>query len=424
MRMTSLFETELKTVPITKVMVREAYRKVLANKGSAGVDKESLEDYQKDLLKNLYKLWNRLASGSYFPKPVREVTIPKSNGGERVLGIPTVEDRIAQQVIKNYLEPRLEKVFHENSYGYRPSKSAHDAVDEVRNNVKQYWWVIDIDIKNFFDEVNHELLLKALDRHVEEKWVKMYIKRWLVCPSQSTDGTLTPKNGSGTPQGGVISPLLANLFLHYVIDKWLPKQSKYMKFVRYADDIIVHCYLEWEAKRLLKAIRRRLGDCHLRLNEEKTKLVYCQTCRRKRVRGYPKKFDFLGFTFKPRTSTYQKGGKYVLFLGYDCAMSQKSKTRILKGWFKMNLNRRSSLTLQDIAKMVEPQMRGIIRYYGRYRRWELQNVMWYFQRRLVKWALNRYKRFKGSFDRAYKWLKKIKLQYPTMFYHWTIFPSI
>jgi group II intron reverse transcriptase/maturase len=422
--MTTLFETELKTVPITKEMVWGAYRKVLANKGSEGVDKESLENYQKNLSKNLYKLWNRLSSGSYFPQPVREVMIPKSNGKQRKLGIPTVTDRIAQQVIKTYLEPRLEKVFHENSYGYRPSKSAHDAVDEVRKNVKQYWWVIDIDIKNFFDEVNHELLMKALDCHVEEKWVKMYIKRWLESPSQSADGTLTPKNGSGTPQGGVISPLLANLFLHYVIDKWLPQQSKYMKFVRYADDIIVHCYLEWEAKRLLKLIRGRLKACHLRLNEEKTKLVYCQTWRRKREKGYPMKFDFLGFTFKPRTSTYQKDEKYVLFLGYDCAMSQKSKTRILQGWFKMNLNRRSSLTLQDIATMVEPQMRGIINYYGRYRRWELQNVMWYFQRRLVKWALNRYKRFKGSFDKAYKWLKKMKLQYPNMFYHWTIFPSI
>ena len=226
--MTTLFETELKTVPITKQMVREAYRKVLANKGSAGIDKESLEEYQKDLLKNLYKVWNRLSSGSYFPQPVKEVKIPKANGNQRTLGIPTVSDRIAQQVIKTYLEPRLEKVFDEHSYGYRPSKSAHDAVDTVRKNVKQYRWVIDIDIKNFFDEVNHELLMKAVDCHVEEKWVKMYIRRWLECSSQAADGTLTPKNGSGTPQGGVISPLLANLFLHYVLDKWLPKQSCYI----------------------------------------------------------------------------------------------------------------------------------------------------------------------------------------------------
>jgi group II intron reverse transcriptase/maturase len=422
--MITLFETKLKTVPITKQMVKEAYRKVLANKGSEGIDEVSLEDYQKDLLGNLYKLWNRLSSGSYFPKPVREVMIPKADGSKRKLGIPTINDRIAQQVIKTYLEPRLEKVFHEHSYGYRPSRSAHDAVDAVRKNVKQYWWVIDIDIKSFFDEVSHELLLKALDCHVEEKWIKLYIKRWLEVPSQQQDGTLIPKDGKGTPQGGVISPLLSNLFLHYVLDKWLTKQYRYMTFVRYADDVIIHCYTEHEAKKILEAVRQRLGECHLRLNEEKTKLVYCQTSRRADVKCYTRKFDFLGFTFKPQTSTYQREGKYVLFLGYDCMMSQKSKTRILEGWKQMKLNRQSSLTIQEIATMVEPQMRGIIRYYGKFNRWKLQRVMWYFQRHLVKWALNRYKRFKRSHDRAYQWLKQIKQQYPNMFYHWIIFPSI
>ena len=216
--MTTLFETELKSIPITKEMVREAYRKVRANKGSAGVDKESLEEYQAKLLKNLYKVWNRLASGSYFPEPVRDVEIPKANGKYRKLGIPTVTDRIAQQVIKTYLEPRMEKEFDKNSYGYRPNKSAHDAIDAVRINVRQNGWVLDMDIKGFFDEVDHKLLNKALDRHVEEKWVKMYIKRWLEVPSQKDDGTLTLKSGKAMPQGGVISPLLSNLFLHYAFD--------------------------------------------------------------------------------------------------------------------------------------------------------------------------------------------------------------
>jgi RNA-directed DNA polymerase len=422
--MINLFETKLKTVPITKQMVKEAYRMVSANKGSAGIDKESLEMYQADLLNNLYLLWNRLSSGSYFPKPVREVMIPKANGSKRTLGIPTVSDRIAQQVIKTYLEPRLESEFHKNSFGYRPSKSAHHAVDEVRRNVNQYAWVIDMDIKSFFDDVNHELLMKSLDRHVEEKWVKMYIKRWLESPSQKQDGTLTQKEGKGTPQGGVISPLLSNLFLHYVFDKWFTKHYSQLVFVRYADDIIVHCNNEIEAKEVLEAIHKRLQECQLRLNEEKTKLVHCQNYRREKATGYSKKFDFLGFTFKPQTSTYKRDGRYILFLGYDCAMSQKSKTRILEGWRSMNLNRQSSLTIQEIATMINPQMVGIIRYYGKYKRWKLQSVMWYFQRRLVKWALNKYKRFKGSFDRAYKWLKEIKLQYPNMFYHWTIFKSI
>jgi len=209
-----MFETTSKTVPVTKEMVREAYRKVKRNKGSAGVDKESLEDFEADLSNNLYVLWNRMSSGSYFPKPVRSVSIPKANGKKRVLGIPTVSDRIAQQVVKNYLEPRLEAEFAKESYGYRPLKSAHQAVEAVQENVRQYAWVIDMDIKSFFDEVNHDLLMKALDRHVTEKWVKLYIKRWLESPAQQSDGTLIQKEGKGTPQGGVISPLLANLFLH------------------------------------------------------------------------------------------------------------------------------------------------------------------------------------------------------------------
>lgn len=288
-----MFETKSTTVPITKEMVKEAYRKVRSNQGSAGVDKESLEDFQADLLNNLYKLWNRLSSGSYFPQPVREVSIPKANGSQRILGIPTVSDRIAQQVIKDYLEPRLEAIFSKNSYGYRPLKSAHDAVEEVRKNVRQYAWVIDMDIKSFFDEVSHELLLKGLDCHVEEKWVKMYITRWLTAPSQSKDGDIKSKEGQGTPQGGVVSPLLANVYLHYVLDKRLAKHYPQTAFVRYADDVIVHCKSEAEANQLLVAIGQRLRDCKLRLNEEKTKIVYCQNYRNKAENQYGKKIEVL-----------------------------------------------------------------------------------------------------------------------------------
>lgn len=419
--MIEMFETKSVTVPITKQMVKEAYRKVKSNQGSAGVDKESLEEFQTDLLNNLYKLWNRLSSGSYFPKPVREVSIPKANGSKRILGIPTVSDRIAQQVIKAYLEPRLEAEFHNNSYGYRPLKSAHQAVESVRANVREYAWVIDMDIKSFFDEVDHELLLKALDCHVEEKWVKMYIKRWLEVSSQTQDGALISKEGKGTPQGGVISPLLSNLYLHYVLDKWLEKQYPQIAFVRYADDVIVHCNNEYEAKQVLKAIRARLQQCKLRLNEEKTKLVYCQNYRRKEKKDYKKKFDFLGFTFKPQSTASKRGG---MFLGYDCAISQTAQTRIVTGWKKQNFHRQSLQTIQEIATEINPQMIGIIRYYGKYKMWELQKLIRRFHFRLVKWVLNKYKRFKGSYSKAYKWLKEIKVSYPTMFYHWTIFKSI
>lgn len=419
--MIRMFETKSKTVPITKQMVKEAYRKVKANQGSAGVDKESLEEFQADLLANLYKLWNRLSSGSYFPKPVREVSIPKANGSKRKLGIPTVSDRIAQQVIKAYLEPRLEAKFDDNSYGYRPLKSAHQAVKAVSENIRNYAWVIDMDIKSFFDEVDHELLLKALDCHVEEKWVKMYITRWLEVPSQTQDGTLIAKQGRGTPQGGVISPLLSNLYLHYVLDKWLRKHYPQLAFVRYADDVIVHCRNEQEAKDVLEAIRKRLEECKLRLNEQKTKLVYCKDYRRRQKNDYKKKFDFLGFTFKPQSIPSQHGG---MFLIYCCSISQTAQTRIVTGWKKLNFHRQSSLTIQDIATKVNPQIRGIIRYYGEFKKWALQNLIRRFHLRLVKWVLKKYKRMKGSYDKAYNWINAIKASYPTMFYHWTIFQSL
>ena len=418
--MIELFETKSTTVPITKQMVKKAYVKVKSNQGSAGVDKESLESFQADLLKNLYKLWNRLSSGSYFPKPVREVTIPKANGSKRTLGIPTVSDRIAQEVIKAYIEPRLEATFHKNSYGYRPLKSAHQAVEAVREHVRQYAWVLDIDIKNFFDEVSHELLLNALDCHVEEKWVKMYINRWLECSSHRQDGTLQPRAGKGTPQGGVISPLLSNLYLHYVLDKWLSQQYPQLSFVRYADDIVIHCNNEIEANQLLDAIRKRLEECKLRLNEEKTKIVYCQDYRNEK-KNYKKKFDFLGFTFQPYSRGNKAGREYWW---YDCAISQSAQSRIVTGWKKLNLHRQSSLTIQEIATMINLQMRGIISYYGKYKKWTLQKLIWQFHFRLAKWVLNKYKGLNGNYSKAYQWIKSIKLSYPTMFYHWTLFKSV
>jgi group II intron reverse transcriptase/maturase len=416
-----MFETTSKPVPVTKEMVKKAYRKVKSNQGSAGVDKESLETFQADLLNNLYVLWNRMSSGSYFPKPVRSVSIPKANGKKRVLGIPTVSDRIAQQVVKDYLEPRLEAQFSSSSYGYRPLKSAHDALTAVQENVRTYAWVIDMDIKSFFDEVDHELLMKAVERHVPEQWVKMYIRRWLESPAQAADGTQTQKNGQGTPQGGVISPLLANLFLHYVLDKWLTKQYPGVAFVRYADDVVVHCHTEQEAKQILSAIRTRLAECKLRLSEEKTKMVYCKDYRRKQKNDYGKKFDFLGFTFKPKTLASKKGG---LFLAYDCAISQKAQTRIIGGWKQLKWHRQSQLTIQEIANQVNQQMQGIIRYYGKFKLWTLERLMLRFESLLVKWVLKKYKKFHGSNSKAQEWIKRLKRDYPTMFYYWTVIKHV
>jgi len=407
---------ETKSLPITKQMVRAAYKKVKSNQGGAGIDKVSLVEYEADLLNNLYKLWNRLTSGSYFPPSVREVLIPKSNGKKRKLGIPTVADRIAQEVIKSYLEPRMEMVFHKNSYGYRPGKNAHQAVEVVRENVRNYAWVIDMDIKSFFDEVDHKLLMKALDRHVEEKWVKMYIKRWLEAPSQGADGQLYTREGKGTPQGGVISPLLANLYLHYTLDKWLEKYYKGVPFVRYADDVIVHCTSEVGAINVLSAIKERLQECGLRLNEDKTKIVYCQDYRRVK-KQYCKKFDFLGFRFQPRPS---KSKRFGMFLGYDCAISPIARKRIATRWKQLKFTRWTSSTIQQIADLVNPILRGVIRYYGRFKRWELEKVFRVFHFRLAKWVLNKYKRFGKSYSKAYRWLHKIRDSFPNLFYHWSI----
>jgi RNA-directed DNA polymerase len=419
--MIQLFETKSTTVPITKQMVRDAYRKVKSNHGAAGVDQENLEDFESNLLNNLYKLWNRLGSGSYFPQPVREVMIPKSKGGSRKLGIPTVSDRIAQQVIKAHIEPRLETIFHNNSYGYRPDKSAHHAIEAVQTNVRQYAWVIDMDIKNFFDEVDHELLMKALEVHVEEKWVKMYIRRWLETSIQTQDGTLITKEGKGTPQGGVISPLLSNLYLHYVLDKWLEKHYPQITFVRYADDVLIHCRFEGEAKLILRAIQQRLHECKLQLNEDKTKIVYCQNYKRKVRRDYGKKFDFLGFTFKPQTAVSKEGG---LYLCYACSISQAAQTRIIEGWKKSKFHKHPTLTLQEIATRINPQITGIIRYYGKYRKWTLRKLFRRFHYRLASWVLRKYKRFKGSHRKAYKWIAEIQRSYPGMFYHWTFYNKI
>ena len=418
--MNELFETKSKPIPITKEMVREAYRKVRSNKGSAGIDGEDLKKFNENLSGNLYKLWNRLASGSYFPKPVKEVIIPKANGGERKLGIPTVSDRIAQEVIKAWLEPRLEKEFLANSYGYRPHKSAHQAIATVRENVRKYAWVIDMDIKSFFVEVNHELLMKAVEKHVPEKWVKMYLRRWLEAPVQIKGGLLEYKNGNGTPQGGVISPLLANLFLHYVLDKWIEKEHRGVTFVRYADDIVVHCTSEAQSHYILKAIKARLTACKLRLSEEKTKITYCQDYRRVKRKDYPKSFDFLGYSFKPMPKKSNRSG---LFLGFDCEISMKSRKRIIGKWKAMDFHRQTSQDIQAIATALNPQIRGTINYYGKYNMISVERLFRHLDYRLAKWVKNKYKSVRNSYLKANNWLRDVKSSFPNLFYHWQLFPQ-
>ncbi len=406
---------ETKSLPVTKEMVWEAYKKVKANKGGAGVDGMSLEQFELKRNENLYKIWNRMSSGSYFPPPVKEVEIPKKDGKMRKLGIPTVGDRIAQMVVKDYVEERFEKEFHPNSYGYRPLKNAHQALAEVRRNVKEYDWVIDLDIKGFFDNIDHELLMLSVERHVEEKWINMYIRRWLEMPVQTKTGELIGKQGKGTPQGGVISPLLANLFLHYVMDKWLTKKHPQIRFVRYADDAIIHCRTQEEAEMVLKSINARVSACKLELHELKTKIVYCKDYRRNSTFGNIQ-FDFLGFSFQPRTNKSKRDGK--LFLGFDLAISKQSRNKIVEELRDSKFNRWTTAKIEDIADMLNPKITGWINYYGKYRRWALSGVFRRLQSRLAAWILNKYKRLKKSLNKAYELLTKIRTSNVTLFEHW------
>ena len=400
---------------ISKRIVWEAYKRVKANKGAAGVDEISITEFEKDMKNNLYKLWNRMSSGSYFPPPVRSVEIPKSSGGQRVLGIPTVADRIAQTVVKMYLEPKLEPHFHRDSYGYRPGKSAVQAVGVARERCWRYDWVLDMDIQGCFDNLDHELLMRAVRKHTDCRWMLLYIERWLKAPAQQSDGALVQRE-KGTPQGGVISPLLANLFLHYAFDEWMRRNSPYVPFERYADDAIVHCKSEKQARWLKEAIGKRLAECKLELHPEKTKIVYCKDVDRRG--NYPReKFDFLGYTFRPRRSK-NRWGKY--FVNFTPAVSDKAARemrRAMRGW---RLHLRSDKTLEDLSRMFNPILRGWINYYGRYYRSALYPTLRVLDRTLVRWATRKYKRLRGHPRRATHWLGRIARREPYLFAHWEI----
>ena len=406
---------ETKSVPISKQQIWLAYKKVKANQGSAGVDQISMEEFDANRSKHLYKLWNRLASGSYFPPPVKEVEIPKKDGKVRKLGIPTIGDRVAQMVVKEYLEARFEKIFSPNSYGYRPEKSAHQALEKVRQNCRKTDWVIDLDIKGFFDNIDHERLMLAVQKHVPEKWCLLYIQRWLTMPVQTKSGELIQKQGKGTPQGGVISPLLANLFLHYAMDKWLEQNHPKVEYVRYADDAILHCRTKTEAEQTLAALDERMKACGLELHPEKTKQVYCRDYRRQDTYETVK-FDFLGYSFQPRSTKSKQTGK--LFLGFDCAISISSKKRIADKLEDLKIDRLNFKSIVGVALYLEPFIRGWINYYGKYRITELKPVFLLLRQRLVWWARKRYKRYKTNMVKAYRWLDRVQKQFPNLFYQW------
>lgn len=406
--------TKAKPFTIEKNQVMQAYRLVKANRGAAGVDHESIEDFEKDLKNNLYKIWNRLSSGSYIPPPVKAVSIPKKAGGTRVLGIPTVSDRIAQMVVKLEFEPQVEPYFLTDSYGYRPNKSALDAVGVTRQRCWQYNWVLEFDIKGLFDNIPHDLLMKAVQKHTASSWVRLYIDRWLKAPVQGEDGQLQNRN-IGTPQGGVISPVLANLFLHYAFDKWITKRYPALMWCRYADDGLVHCASEAQAQMLLKAIRERFQACGLTLHPEKTVVVYCKDDNR-RGSHENTSFDFLGYTFRPRLSKNNGTGK--LFLSFSPAVSKSAKKSMRSKIKELKVKYRADLSLAEVATWLNPYIRGWLRYYGRYCRSAMYPILRQLNGTLVKWAMWKYKGLRRKKTRASQFLQRIAENNPVIFYHW------
>jgi RNA-directed DNA polymerase len=402
-----------KPFSISKRMVWEAYKRVKANQGAAGVDEESLADFDEDLTDNLYKLWNRLASGSYFPPPVRTVMIPKRDGGQRALGIPTVSDRIAQTVVAMVLEPVLEPHFHPDSYGYRPGKSAIQALGVARQRCWRSDWVLDLDIKGFFDNMDHTLLLRALRKHTACPWVLLYVTRWLQAPVQGQDGTLIQR-GQGVPQGGCISPVLANLFLHYAFDAWMQREYPSSPFERYADDIIAHCQSEGQARWLQARIATRLAQCHLELPPTKTPIVYGKDADRRGT--FPQeRFDFLGYTFRPRRSKNRRGESFIHFTPAVSARATTAMRQTIRSW---RLHLRSDKTLDDLARMFNPILRGWVQYYGQYYKSALYPTFQVLDRILVKWAMRKYKKLKGHQRRATHGLGRIARRQPRLFVHW------
>jgi RNA-directed DNA polymerase len=409
-------EQQDKPFDISKWVVWEAYQRVKANKGAAGVDEQSIAEFERDLKGNLFKLWNRLSSGSYFPPPVKAVEIPKSGGrGVRILGVPTVADRIAQTVVRLYLEPKVEPIFHPDSYGYRPGKSALDAVAACRQRCWRADWVIDLDIKAFFDSVPHERVLAAVAHHTDQRWTLLYVQRWLNAPLQLQDGTVVARD-RGTPQGSAISPLLANLVMHYAFDAWMAREFPSLAFERYCDDVVVHCTSQAQAGRVRDAIAGRLAAVGLELHPDKTRIVYCKDADRRGDHEVTS-FTFLGYTFRPRLAKSRHGHHFVSFLPAVSTDAVKAMSREVRSW---HIARRSDKSLDDLARMFNSIVQGWINYYGRFYKSELLSFLRRLNRHLVRWACRKYKRLKRRERRAMAWLTEVARRAPRLFAHWRL----
>jgi RNA-directed DNA polymerase len=407
--------TRTKPHAIEKSLVVEVYKAVKANAGAAGVDRQTLDDFGQNLKGNLYRIWNRMSSGSYFPPPVRAVPIPKKSGGQRILGVPTVADRVAQMVVKTIVEQAVQPIFLADSYGYRPNKSALDAIGVTRERCWKYDWVLEFDIRGLFDNIDHTLLMRAVRKHVTCDWALLYIERWLTAPMQLEDGTLVQRE-RGTPQGGVISPVLANLFLHYAFDVWMTREHPHLPWCRYADDGLIHCRSEAEALALKAALQARLAECRLEMHPEKSKIVYCRDYKRK-TQFSLWKFDFLGYCFRPYPAYNPRTD--TVFLGFGPrvgAAALKSMRRTIKD---MHLRRRTQVELATIARELNPKLQGWLNYYGAYNASALKPLWRYTNATLVAWFMRKYKRYKGRKIQARRLLAKLASTQPRLFVHWS-----
>jgi len=407
-----------KPFQISKWKVWEAYERVKANKGAAGVDEQSISEFEADRDRNLYKIWNRMSSGSYFPPPVKAVEIPKAGGkGVRLLGVPTVADRVAQTVARLYLEPQVEPVFHPDSYGYRPGKSALDAVAACRKRCWRADWVIDMDIRAFFDTVPWDLVRKAVAHHISpgQRWILLYVERWLKAPLQQADGTLVARD-RGTPQGSAISPLIANLFMHYAFDAWMARDFPGIWFERYCDDAVVHCASEKQARHMRAAIAARLAEVGLELHPGKTRIVYCKDADRRGDHEVTS-FTFLGYEFRPRLAKNRHGKHFVSFLPAVSRDAMKAMGAQIRSW---HWAKRSDKSLGDLALMFNSVVQGWINYYGRFYRSRLLYFLRGLNRHLMRWACRKYKRLKRRERRAMAWLAEIARRSPHLFAHWRL----
>ena len=406
-------KTQGKPYDISKQEVWEAYLKVKANKGAPGVDGQSVGGFEADLKGNLYKIWNRMSSGSYFPPPVKAVEIPKAHGaGTRILGVPTVADRIAQTVVAARLEKNVEPKFHGDSYGYRPGRSALDAVGECRERCWKNDWVIDLDIRKFFDSVPWDLIVKAVEVNTSDAWVILYVKRWLAAPLQMPDGSLAQRD-RGTPQGSAVSPVLANLFLHYAFDMWMAGKFPSVPFERYVDDAVVHCRSERQARMVLAALGQRMGQVGLMLHPDKTRIVYCKDGKRRGSHEHTS-FDFLGFTFRARGMRSRNGN---VFTGFGPAVSKAALKKMSAEVRSWRLHTRTTLTEKDLARWINPVIQGWMNYYGRFYKTALYPLLWRINGYLVRWLRKKYRRLR-AFKKAHAAWKRVTTQYPRFFAQW------